>query len=211
MEAPTARVEASSESDRVLTVPNAISAVRLALVPVFLWLAFQEEDRVAAAWLLALLGATDWIDGWIARRWSQVSTVGKVLDPTVDRVLLVAATGAVIGLDAVPLWFGIAVLARELLVGLAGIVLGLLGAARIDVRFIGKTAAMGLMFSLPLFLAASASGLSEATVYWLRLVAWVTGGVGLVCDWLSLPGYAQRALRALKDGRFHQSTDTPPR
>ena len=73
------------------TVPNAITVVRLACIPWFLWLLFEEGNRTDAALLLGTLGATDWVDGWIARRFDQVSEVGKLLDPTADRLLLVAA------------------------------------------------------------------------------------------------------------------------
>ena len=67
--------------DELLTWPNLISMVRLACVPVFVWLLLSQDERLAAAWLLAVLGATDWVDGWVARRFDQVSDVGKVLDP----------------------------------------------------------------------------------------------------------------------------------
>ena len=78
------------------TVPNAISVLRIACIPWFVWLLFAAEDRTAAALLLGALGATDWVDGWIARRFDQVSEVGKVLDPTADRLLLVVAAPAMI-------------------------------------------------------------------------------------------------------------------
>src|SRR4028118_1430298 len=75
-------------TDRWLTVPNVITFVRLLLIPVFVYLLFGEDDRAGAAVLLAVLGATDWVDGFLARRWQRVSTVGKILDPTADRLLL---------------------------------------------------------------------------------------------------------------------------
>ena len=93
--------------DRILTVPNAITAVRLACVPVFVWLLFGAHRQIDGRRLLAVLGATDWVDGYVARRWHQVSTVGKVLDPTADRVLVATAVISVIVAGAVPLWFGL--------------------------------------------------------------------------------------------------------
>ncbi len=102
--------------DRVLTLPNVVTVVRLAAVPVFLWLLFGVQERVAAAALLAVLGATDWIDGWLARRLGQVSTLGKVLDPVADRSCSVVGVSAIMVDGAVPLWLGAAVLAREALV-----------------------------------------------------------------------------------------------
>ncbi|HMC52789.1 MAG TPA: CDP-alcohol phosphatidyltransferase family protein, partial [Acidimicrobiales bacterium] len=143
--------------DRVLTLPNVVTAARLAAVPVFLWLLFAVQDRVAAAALLAVLGATDWIDGWLARRLGQVSTLGKVLDPVADRVLLGVGVSAIMVDGSVPLWLGAAVLAREALVSAAVLGLAALGAARIDVVWVGKAGTFGMMVAFPLFLVAGPS------------------------------------------------------
>ena len=105
--------------DRLVTVPNVISLARLACVPVFLWLLFGRDDRAAAALLLAALGATDWVDGYIARHFNQVSTVGKVLDPTADRVLLAVAVVALLVDGSVPPVVAWLVLVREVLDDLA--------------------------------------------------------------------------------------------
>src|SRR5438477_4639982 len=112
--------------DRILTLPNAVSVARLGLVPVFVWLLFGRHDREAAAWLLAGLGATDWVDGYAARHLDQVSTVGKVLDPTADRVLLGAAVVAILVDGSAPLWVGLAVAVREALVSAAVVALAVL-------------------------------------------------------------------------------------
>ena len=81
--------------DRLLTVPNLFTLLRLLCIPVFLWLLFGAENYLAAAGLLALLGATDWVDGWVARRYGQVSNFGKMFDPTVDRLLLIVGIGGI--------------------------------------------------------------------------------------------------------------------
>lgn len=184
--------------DRVLTVPNAVTLVRLLCVPVFLWLLFGAHRQSAAAILLAVLGATDWVDGFVARRFHQVSTVGKVLDPAADRILVGAGVIAVIVHGAVPVWFGVATLAREVLVAGTVLVLAALGARRIDVLWIGKAGTFGLMFAYPAFL------LGHGTAGWqgpVRDVAWVTGGVGLVLAWLAAASYLVPARRALAEGR----------
>ena len=80
---------------RPFTVPNLISVGRLACIPLFLWLLFSVQDRWAAALLLGALGATDWIDGYIARRFDQVSELGKILDPTADRLMLLVGIFAI--------------------------------------------------------------------------------------------------------------------
>ena len=134
----------------VLTVPNAISVLRLCCVPLFLWLLFGRDDRAAAAVLLFVLGATDWVDGYVARRWNQVSDLGKILDPTADRLLLIVGIVGILIDGSVPVVVGILAVVREGLVAVAAIVLGLLGARRIDVTWWGKAGTFGLMGAFPL-------------------------------------------------------------
>jgi cardiolipin synthase (CMP-forming) len=183
---------------RILTVPNVITLVRLLCIPVFLWLLFGPGYQTAAAILLAVLGATDWIDGYVARRFHQVSNMGKVLDPTADRILVGTAVIAVIVHGAVPLWFGIATIAREVLVSLMVLLLAALGASRIDVLWVGKAGTFALMFSYPAFLLADGSaGWQEP----IRVVAWVTGLIGLVLAWVAAASYVDPARTALREGR----------
>src|SRR5262245_17034479 len=93
---------APEAADRGLwTVPNLISVVRLLCIPLFCWLLFDDQDTAAFV-VLAVLGATDWVDGWIARRFDQGSTIGKILDPTADRLLLIVAALALIIDGVVP-------------------------------------------------------------------------------------------------------------
>jgi cardiolipin synthase len=184
--------------DRVLTIPNVISVVRLMCVPIFLWLLFGRDDEFRAALLLAVLGATDWIDGYIARRYRQVSNLGKILDPVADRILLITAIIAIVVSGAVPLWVALLAIVRESLVGLAAIGLGILGARRIDVTWVGKAGTFGLMFAFPLFLA------SHADVSWAdtaRVLAWICVIPGLVLAWYSAALYVPIARRALEEGR----------
>ncbi len=117
MAAPVDSVACDDEGlDRILTAPNVITWSRLLCIPLFLWLLFGRHRQTAAAVLLAVLGATDWVDGYVARRYRQVSTFGKVLDPTADRILVGTAVISVMVYGAVPLWFGVATIAREVLV-----------------------------------------------------------------------------------------------
>jgi cardiolipin synthase (CMP-forming) len=185
----------------ILTVPNVITLVRLLCLPVFVWLVFGEKEQTAAAILLAVLGATDWVDGYVARRFNQVSTVGKVLDPTADRLLVGTAVIVIIVHGAVPVWFGVLTISREVLVGGIVLVLAALGAARIDVLWLGKAGTFGLMFAYPAFLLGHGSASWQGDV---RDVAWVAGGVGLTLAWIAAIAYikpAQAALRAGRGGR----------
>src|ERR1700722_18089837 len=184
--------------DRILTVPNLVTLVRLLGIGVFVWLLFGARHQTAAAILLAVLGATDWVDVFLARRFHQVSNLGKILDPVADRLLVGTAVISVIVYGAVPLWFGIATVTREGVVSLAVLLRASLGAERIDVLFVGKAGTFGLMFAYPTFL------LSYGTAGWqgpIRIIGWGTGipALGLACvrPAADIPvGY-----RALKDGR----------
>ena len=184
--------------DRVLTVPNAITAARMACIPIFGWLLFGVHRQTAAAVLLGVLGASDFADGFAARRWRQVSTLGKVLDPTVDRLLLGTAVISITVHGAVPVWFGVATLVREVLVAATVVVLALLGAKRIDVVWVGKAGTFGLMFAYPAFL------LAHGTAGWqqpFEVVAWLCAVPGLVLAWIAAFFYVPAARRALTAGR----------
>ena len=184
--------------DRILTIPNAVSTLRFLGVGVFLWLLFGAGDQTVAAVLLGVLGATDWVDGQLARRLHQVSRIGKVLDPAVDRVLVGAAVIAVIVHGAVPLWFGLLTVSREALVAGTVLVLAALGARRIDVLWIGKAGTFGLMVAYPGFL------ISHGSAGWqqpFHVAAWVAGGAGIVLAWAAAIAYLVPARRALAEGR----------
>lgn len=189
------RPDVPPAEDRILTVPNLVTIVRLGLMPVFLWLLFGTEDRATAAWLLAGLGITDFLDGWIARRFDQVSDLGKILDPVADRLLFIIGVGGIAVDGAVPAWFAAATLVREGLVGGATVTLGLLGVRRIDVTWFGKAYTLLLMLAFPLFLA------SHSTLGWAdgaRAAAWIFGIPGLVLSYWSAVLYVPMARSALR-------------
>ena len=189
--------------DRLVTVPNVISLVRLACVPVFLWLLFGRDDRAAAALLLAALGATDWVDGYIARHFNQVSTVGKVLDPTADRVLLAVAVVALLVDGSVPPVVAWLVLVREVLVSVGVVVLAAIGARRIDVQWAGKAGTFGLMFAFPLFLMGHDKDFVFHSA--AQVLAWCCVIPALVLAWYAAITYVPLARRALKEGRITSS------
>jgi cardiolipin synthase (CMP-forming) len=185
--------------DRILTVPNLISVARLLCVPLFLWLLFDRHDRAGAASLLAGLGATDFVDGYIARHFHQVSTVGKVLDPTADRILLIVGVAAILADGSVPAWIAWAALSREVLVAGSFLVLAALGARRIDVQWAGKAGTFGLMFAFPLFLVGHDKGFSlHATA---EVLGWCCAIPALVLGWYAAVTYVPLARQALQEGR----------
>ncbi len=183
---------------RPFTVPNAVTLVRLLCVPVFVWLLFGRDDRVSAAILLAALGATDWVDGWFARRFDQVSELGKLLDPATDRIMMLTAVIAIWIDGSVPAWFAILTLLREGLVTLAALGLGALGVDRFDVTWWGKTGTFFLMFAYP-FLLGGASDIAGANI--LEICGWLCGIPGLIISWYSGFGYVPIAKQALADSR----------
>jgi cardiolipin synthase len=184
--------------DRILTVPNVITLVRLLCIPLFLWMLFGRHWQTASAILLGVLGATDWVDGFVARRYHQVSTFGKILDPTADRLLVGTAVISVLVYGAVPLWFGIATIVREILVSVMVVLLASLGAARIDVLWVGKAGTFGLMFAYPTFLLAYGDAAWQEP---FKVIAWVTGVVGLTLAWIAAGSYIGPARKALRAGR----------
>jgi len=173
-------------SDAILTVPNAFTLMRMLCIPLFLWLIFGAERRFAAAVLMAVLGATDWVDGYLARLLDQRSKFGRVFDPTVDRLLFLTALASMIIIDAAPVWFLAAIFVREALVAIAALYLGARGVRTVKVSWWGKTATFGLLFALPLFLAAAAEPPGEE-IY--RALAWIIGVPSLVLSWVSAWGY----------------------
>lgn len=185
--------------DRIVSLPNLVSAIRLALVPVFGWL--LAEGRVhwfAAAVLLGVLGFTDGVDGQLARRLGQVTNLGKVLDTVADRVLLGVAVVGTLAAGAIPLGVAVAALAREGVVAAAALALAFAGARRVDVAFLGKAGTFGLMCALPLFLAGS------STVSWhhvATVIAWVAAVPALLLAWASLAVYSPQARAALAEQR----------
>jgi cardiolipin synthase len=184
----------------VWTIPNAISLLRLACVPVFLWLLLGEDRPVAAGVLFAVLGATDWVDGYIARHFDQGSEVGKILDPVADRVMLIAGAIGLLITGDVPLWVGIVVLAREAVLSVVTLVLAAAGARRMDVQWAGKAGTLALMFALPLFVLTESLDPS-ATRDVVEVVTWIFTIGGLALSYYAGIRYIPMAREALEEGR----------
>jgi cardiolipin synthase (CMP-forming) len=196
--AASAKSAPPSAERRIATVPNLISVARLACVPLFLWLLLGRDEKIAAALLLGVLGATDWVDGWIARHFDQGSELGKVLDPTADRILLLCAGVALLIDGSLPLWVGVVVLARELVISVAVLVLAAAGARRMDVQWAGKAGTLALMFALPGFLLADA--VSELRVP-ILVATWMFTIGGLALSYYAAIAYIPQARAALREGR----------
>ena len=164
-------------SDRILTVPNALSFIRIAMIPVFVILLLDEGTRLWGFLVLGLVQATDWVDGYIARRYGQVTELGKVLDPFADRLAVGAALITFVVADLFPLWAALLVLVRDGLVLVAAGVIALTGGPRIEVRRIGKIATFTLMWAIPMIAWGNADLLLEDAVLVLGWIWFVVGYV----------------------------------
>ncbi len=180
----------------IFTLPNLISALRIAAVPVFLWLLFGKDDPAAAGWLLGGLGATDWVDGWLARRLDQVSELGKVLDPVGDRLAIAAALvgGWITG--ALPWWIALALVVRESAVALGALVAAGRAGKAIEVRRLGKAATMALYVAIPNFFIYAGTG-----HVFFGAVAWTFVIPGLVLYYVVLVQYFSDVRRMLEASR----------
>ena len=178
----------------MLTIPNLISLTRLALIPVFLWLLVGRDDPFAAGWLLGIIGSTDWVDGFLARKLDQVSEVGKILDPLADRIAVAAAVIAGLATGYLPTWFAWALIVREVLVGVGAIVIALRGHTSLAVRKMGKLATLLLYAAVAWFFVGTE---------WVAVeyAAWIVGVPGLILYYIVAVQYAGDGVQAIRDRR----------
>ncbi|PJJ72414.1 cardiolipin synthase [Diaminobutyricimonas aerilata] len=169
-------------SDRVLTVPNALSFVRLLLVPVFLVLIVRGEDMWALI-VLVISTVTDFFDGVIARRFGQITRLGQLLDPAADRLFIFAAVIGLAVRDVVPWWLMILLISRDLLLVVLGIVLANHGFGPLPVHHLGKFATFALFYAFPVLMlgqavpetAAIAVPIGWAFALWGAFLYWWAG------------------------------------
>ena len=170
--------------DRVLTIPNGISAARLAGVPVFLWLVLGPRTAVADDWAVALLivaGLSDWLDGKIARAFNQASRLGQLLDPAADRLYIVATIVALAVRGIIPWWLVAVLGVRELTVGGALAVLRRrAGFGTLQVSLVGKGATLCLLYAFPLLFLGDHPGWGGTLA---RVIGWAFATWGTVLYW----------------------------
>jgi len=171
-------------SDRIWTIPNVISFIRLLGVPLFLYLLLGPHHDVAALVVLAVGGTTDWVDGFVARRLGQVSRLGELLDPFADRLYILAALLGLTVRDVVPWWLTIALLLREAVLGVALLVLRRHGYGPPPVHYVGKTGTFVLLAACPVLLLAKAAPATDA----------VAGPIGWGLAWWALGLYWAAAV-----------------
>jgi len=187
---------------KIATLPNLITLIRLLTLPVFVTMLLVNEQRAGAALLLGVLGMTDWVDGWIARRFNQTSQFGMVFDPFVDRALFAVGTGSVLIDGGVPLWFCVCILVREVFVGLMMAIGTLVGMKRFPVSIWGKRYTFLLMTAVPLLLLGTSTHVT-ADAAWLG--GWFLGIPGLVMSYVVGVLYIPVVLRNVRLGRAERA------
>ncbi len=191
----------AGQSTRVLTIPNALSILRLAGVPLFLWLVLGPKADGLALAVLMVSGITDWLDGYLARRLDQTSQLGQILDPVADRLYILAVVIGLAWRDIIPLWLAVLLPARDLL--LWGLVpfLRTRGYHALPVHFLGKAATANLLYAFPLLLLGDGDTALAmlANVFGWAFAIWGTGlywWAGLLYAWQVRKLLADRERRA---------------
>ena len=189
------RQEQARSSD-VWTLPNIISMVRLAGVPLFLWLVLGPEADVWALVVLMLSGVTDWLDGYLARRLNQMSKLGEILDPVADRLYILAAVVGLAFRDIIPWWVAVILPARDIF--LWGLVpfLRTRGYSALPVHYLGKAATAALLYAFPLLFLGDGSG-TVATLAQVFGWAFAIWGMGLY--WWAGVLYAWQVRKLMAD------------
>jgi cardiolipin synthase len=160
--------EAENEvSSRILTIPNILSLIRLALVPVFLVLVIMGHDRLALLTLI-VCSVTDYLDGVLARRLNQITRLGQLLDPAADRLFIFATVVGLAVRGIVPWWFVALVVGRDVALLALGIVMANFGFGPLPVHHLGKLATFCLFYALPILMIGQA----------FPVVAWATNPIG---------------------------------
>ena len=169
------------DTDRVWTLPNVLSMLRLVGVPVFFWLVVAARMDLLAVGLLCIAGFTDWLDGFLARRWKQTSRVGQMLDPVADRLYILAIVIALAIRDIVPWWLLVVLAGRDLLLLAQVPLLQRRGYTSLPVHFIGKAATFCLLYAFPLVLVGA--GATDGWRVVCRIAGWAFAGWGTGLYW----------------------------
>lgn len=186
----------ASPSSAVLTIPNAISALRLLGVPVFVWLVIGLHADVLALLLLMASGVTDWADGFLARRLGQISTLGSILDPVADRLYILTVVVGLAWRDFVPWWMVIVLPLRDLLLWALVPFLRSRGYSALPVHYLGKAATFCLLYAFPLLFVARGHG-TVSTIAEVLGWAFAVWGIGLY--WCAGVIYALQVRRLLRE------------
>ena len=187
------------QTDRILTIPNILSFLRLLGVPLFLWLVLVPEADGWAVALLVVSGITDWLDGTIARATGQISRLGQILDPLADRLYIAATLVGLAIRGIVPWWLVVALLGRDLVLAVYLAALKRRGITGLPVHFLGKAATFNLLYAFPiLLLGADATGTALTFADAARVIGWAFAIWGTALYWWAGVLYIEQARRILR-------------
>ncbi|MEU8816846.1 CDP-alcohol phosphatidyltransferase family protein [Actinoplanes sp. NPDC048796] len=186
-------------SDRIWTIPNVISFIRLLGVPLFLYLLLGPHHDVAAVIVIAVGGTTDWVDGYVARRMNSVSRLGTLLDPFADRLYILATLIGFTIRGVVPYWLTGALLLREVVLGIALLVLRRHGYGPPPVHYVGKTGTFVLLAAFPIILLGKAVPSWDG---WAGAVGWGLAWWALALYWAAGALYLIQTVRLLRADRL---------
>lgn len=189
-------------SDKVFTWPNALSALRLLLVPVFLWLILIDENLLAFS-VLAFSSFTDWLDGYLARKLNQMSRLGQLLDPAADRLFILASLLGLAITSAVPWWLVFVVVGRDVLLFFTLPFLAEAGYGPLPVNYSGKAGTFALLYAFPLMLLPNV--LPEGWANMVLPLAWAFAFWGIWLYWWAGAIYLRQVYNILKIDRKNSS------
>lgn len=193
-------------SDRIWTVPNVLSGLRLAGVPLFLYWVLDTHQDGRAILLLIAAGASDYFDGKIARKFGQFSRLGQLLDPAADRLYILATLLALVARHGLPLWWALGLIGRDVFLGALLPVLRRHGYGPLPVHFLGKAATFNLLYAFPMLLAALPGRHDElATVF--RPLGWAFATWGSTLYWWAGVLYVVQVRQLLRADRGVQSAE----
>ena len=174
-------------SSRILTVPNVLSVIRLAMVPVFLVLILRGQDGFALL-VLVISSITDYLDGLIARTFKQISRLGQLLDPAADRLFIFAALIGLAARGVIPWWLFLVIVGRDAMLVVLGLVLANHGWGPLPVHHLGKLATLCLFYALPILMLGQAfpgaafitTPVGWAFALWGAFIYWWAGVIYLI-------------------------------
>ena len=185
-----------TRSDRVWTIPNVVSIVRLAGVPLFLWLILVVEADGWALVVLMLSGVTDYLDGYLARKLNQTSKLGEILDPVADRLYILSTVVAFAARDIIPVWWAVLLPLRDAFLWTLVPFLRTRGYSSLPVHFLGKAATAALLYAFPLLLLGDGEGVLATLA---QVFGWAFAVWGTALYWWAGLLYAWQVRKLLAD------------
>ena len=181
---------------QLLTVPNILSTLRLLAVPVFLWLLLNQQEG-AALIILAAAGLTDFLDGYFARRFNQVTRLGQLLDPAADRLYILCTLIGLTVSGHVPLWLTLLIVARDVMLLVFYPVLASAGYGPLPVHYLGKAGTFALLYAFPLLLLAH---VWQDASFVITPIAWAFAFWGVGLYWWAGGIYILQTISVVKNG-----------